>query len=82
MNQEKVSRDDPDWRSDANLIAAAPDMLEALDCVAECEGCAGEGVRRPSDRQCARCSGTGIEVSGKLHWAQVRAAIAKARGES
>ena len=60
----------PDVVADANLIAAAPDLLEALECVLRC----------PQMDDAELLGPWGCPESAAAE-AKARAAIAKARGE-
>jgi hypothetical protein len=72
----------PEARANAALIAAAPDLLSALQDfeIEECPSCSGTGKEHGTDdhNACHRCGGAGEVLRGG--WpAHVRAAIAKAQ---
>lgn len=68
---------------DVEALQAEQDLLgealEALASVGPCEGCDGTGQLR--DRPHVSCGGTGVAVTGKLSWGDVRAVLAKAGGK-
>lgn len=68
--------------ANAQLIAAAPDLLAALEemTIVECPECGGSG-HRPYDKHnaCRACAGCG-EIARGAWPPHVRAAVAKAKG--
>ena len=72
----RAGMEDPNGRSDANahLIAAAPDLAEALDCLAKWFEGSGESIKRQWDRVPPEAR---VEVRRLM-----LAALAKARGET
>lgn len=74
-------------KANARLIAAAPDLLSALEDVVfntcECHNCNGSGIDLRTDNDaCADCGGYGFNPCGDIREAVIdaRAAIAKAKG--
>lgn len=74
LRQCRVERRDP-WEANARLIAAAPELLAALECTVDCL----EYIQRLEKETSAPILGWGVRAS-RIHAA--RAAIAKARGQA
>jgi hypothetical protein len=75
--------------ANAGLIAAAPELLEALKlALAPCDKCEGTGrLDSPTPGHakswaspCHVCGGTGMDATNALSWGDIQHVIAKAEG--